>query len=155
MISAAQRKRLNILLADWRQIDRMERGRLSKRWCVFAMVMLALVLPYETTRLFGHLSLYEAARCTVHIVAVLGILGYAFRVRVGPEKMWRVFAPFFILFSVIGIARGLPKLLAIPVSSTASLIGIAVLLCIVSAIPCFMSLALLRQGGWLEDARLR
>lgn len=131
----------------------MNRPRLSKRWCLFATVMLALVLPFETRKLLGELPLYDAARYVVDTVAVVGVAGYAFCVPTGPKLMWRVFAPIFILFSVIIAASGLPRLLAVQSPSMGSWMTTSAILCIGAAIIGFMSLALLRHGGWMDRTR--
>jgi hypothetical protein len=131
----------------------MNLPRLSKRWCLFATVMLALVLPFETRKLFGELALYDAARYVVDTVAVVGVAGYAFSVPAGPKLMWRVFAPIFILFSVLIAASGSPRLLAVQLPSMGSWMATSATLCIGAAIIGFMSLALLRHGGWLDRTR--
>lgn len=132
----------------------MNRAKLSKRWCIFAAVMLALVLPFETGKLFGELVLYDAARYVVDTIAVVGVAGYAFNIPTAPKVMWRVFAPIFILFSVIIAASGLPRLFAAQVPSIAGLIAIFSGLCIGAAITWGMSLALLRHGDWLDANRV-
>lgn len=131
----------------------MDRTRLSKRWCLFAIVMLALVLPFETRKLFGEITLYDAARYAVDTVAVIGLSGYAFGIQIGPKVMWRVFAPFFIVFSVAIAASGLPRLYAAQLPSTGVWIATALMLCVGAAIIGFMALALLRYGGWLNATR--
>lgn len=146
-------KPINGIFAAEGENPRMNRTQISKRWCAFAIVMLALVLPFETKELFGKLSLYDATRYAVDTVAVIGVAGYAFNVRTGPEVMWRIFAPIFILFSVTIATSGLPRLLVAPVRSTMSLLAISSALSIGAAIIGFMSLALLRHGGWLDTDR--
>lgn len=116
--------------------------------------MLALVLPFETGKLFGEVLFYDAARYLVDTIAVVGVAGYAFNIPTGPKVMWRVFAPIFILFSLIIAASGLPRLFEAQVPSTAGLIVIFLGLCVGAAITGSMSLALLRHGDWLDANRV-
>jgi hypothetical protein len=130
----------------------MDQTKLSRRWCSFAM--LALVLPFKTSKLFGELTLYDAARYIVDTVAVIALSGYAFKIRIGPQVMWRVSAPIFIIFSVIIAASGLPRLYATQLPSAGACIALSSALCIGLAIMWFMALALLRYDGWLHATRL-
>jgi hypothetical protein len=118
----------------------MDQTKLSRRWCSFAM--LALVLPFKTSKLFGELTLYDAARYIVDTVAVIALSGYAFKIRIGPQVMWRVSAPIFIIFSVIIAASGLPRLYATQLPSAGACIALSSALCIGLAIMWFMALAL-------------
>jgi hypothetical protein len=144
---------LTIHLAAKGHNPQMDQTKLSRRWCLFAIVMLALVLPFETRKLFGELTLYDAARYVIDTVAVIGVSGYAFSIRIGPQVMWRVFAPIFIIFSVIIAASGLPRLYATQLPSTGVWIALSLILCMGLAMIGFTALALLRYGGWLDATR--
>lgn len=120
------------------------------RWRAFSIMAMLLVVPSETVGLFGNPSLYDGARYLVDTLAVVGVAGYAFNRSFGPRIVWRIFAPFFVLFSAFVVLSGLPRLTALQAAPFGVWVVAAVLLSMFTALTWFVALALLRQGGWMR-----
>jgi hypothetical protein len=120
------------------------------RWRAFSIMVILLVVPFETVGLFGNPSLYDGARYLVDTLAVVGVAGYGFNRSFGPRMVWRIFAPFFVFFSAVVALSGLPRLTGLQAAPFGVWVVVAVLLSMFIALTWFIALALLRQGGWMR-----
>ena len=122
----------------------------SRGWRVFSVAALMLVLPYETPKLLDQLSLYDTLRYAFDTMAVIGLAGYAFGYAIGPRAAWRIFAPAFAVFIIVILLSGLPRLALFPSLSTGAMVTVGIFLPLSFAWSWFMTIGLLRYGGWLH-----
>ncbi|WP_260927519.1 hypothetical protein [Novosphingobium sp. 9] len=129
----------------------MKKNGLSKRWCLFAIIMSMLVIPFETTKILDNLSLYDRTRYIIDSTAVIGLVSYAFRIALDPQAIWRVFSPVFVVFSGILFVQGLIRISTAQQSTIVSISAALFASLLAGPIVWLISLALLRQGGWLRQ----
>ncbi|AXB75835.1 hypothetical protein [Novosphingobium sp. P6W] len=117
-----------------------------------------MVLPYEFGGLFKHPTSFDALRYGIDTLAAVGLTGYAFARPMGPHGFWRFFAPVFILFSAAVFVRGLPRFLVPFQAGSYPPMVLAVLglmLAMMISLIWFMSVGLMRHGGWIADPACR
>ncbi|MGJ0237898.1 hypothetical protein ACQEPB_05165 [Novosphingobium fluoreni] len=124
----------------------MHETRKSLGWRIFSVIMLILVVPFETLDLFRSSSTYDMVRHTIDSVAVVGVFGYAFNIRLGPKYIWRIFAAIFAAFCFWLLLQTFSRFWALDLPSPGEWVVVSVLALGPIAIIVFMMLALFRYG---------
>jgi|GEM_PF-2747561 len=125
-------------------------------WKLFAGLMVFGEAIGDVPKLFHPASALTSVLVALNLVAVSGVVAYAFRQRLGPVGFWRAFAPFFCLVSAGEIGRVLPiivRLIALTQGSMVMVLGMLFVIVPVLAMAFFTCLALLRQAELLGPSR--
>jgi MFS superfamily sulfate permease-like transporter len=123
------------------------------RWRIFAICILAMVLPFEFGGLFKNPAPYDAVRFLMDTTASIGLTGYAFGRPLGQARFWRCFSAAFLLFCIFIVVSGVARMARLAAVLPRSVIvsaALATTLALGLAITYFTVLGLLRHGGWLR-----
>lgn len=125
-------------------------------WKSFAGLMVVMVAIGDVPKLFHPIGVGALLTVAINLTAVAGLVAYAFRRRMGPTRFWRLFAPFFCLFTVGLFGAALPiivRFFAIIPGSLTMVLGMLIAIVPVTAMALLTAVALLRQGELLGPGR--
>jgi hypothetical protein len=136
-----------------RHVEKPGRG-----WQVFAGVMVVLVLIGDVPKLLHpqSLGLGRLLLIEIYIVALAGLVAYAFGKRFLPTRFWRVFAPAYCLLTAGQLGWSAPAVASLTylgLGSPAVVFGFLIVVVPVVSMATFTCIAVLRQASLLGPNR--